>query len=269
MPLGGLISRVRLDGVRINRPPQIYRCEPAWRWQPPPLKDFDLWYVLDGVGEMVQDGQKLSIVANRCFLLPPGVRLDASQDSQRPLWVFAVHFDLLDVRGRPIRRHKAMSPVDVADPGFFNAIARRCDTDWREGTPAGQRRAQMLLGQMLLHLDAAPVPRGRTPASDPLVEMLGRRVRENPGQRRSVQELAEEAGLCRSQLTRRFIRATGLSPEAFLIQMRIDRARHLLTETQLPIAAVAQSLGYCDMYYFCRQFKAVTKRTPGRYRLGS
>ena len=98
--------------------------------------------------------------------------------------------------------------------------------------------------------------------------MLARQVRENPGHRRSVQDLAEEAGLCRSQLTRRFIRAMGMSPEAFLIQARIDRARHLLSETQLSISAIADSLGYCDTYYFCRQFKLVTRRTPGQYRAG-
>jgi AraC-like DNA-binding protein len=267
MSLNGLISKIRLDGVRINRPPQIYRCEPAWRWQPPALEDFDLWYVMAGAGEMLLEGRKFSIVANRCFVLWPEARPDTSHDPRRPLRVFAVHFDLLDARGRAMRRCGAMPPVDVSDPGFFDALARRCDMDWREGNEDGERRAKLSLAQMLLHLAAPPAPtRGRSVASDEAVAMLVRRVREDPGQRRSVQEMADEAGISRSQLARRFIRATGLSPEAFLIQARVERARHLLSETQLPLAAIAQSLGYCDAYYFCRQFKSVTGQTPGRYR---
>ena len=125
MSLGRLISAIRFGGLRINRPPQIYRCEPTWHWQPPPLEDFDLWYVMDGVGEMLLADQKISIVANRCFLLPPGARLDASHDSRRPLRVFAVHFDFLDVRGRAMRRPRELPPVDVDDPAYFAAMARR------------------------------------------------------------------------------------------------------------------------------------------------
>jgi hypothetical protein len=45
-------------------------------------------------------------------------------------------------------------------------MARRCDTNWREGSQAGRRRAQMLLAQMLLHLGASPAPQGRTATSD-------------------------------------------------------------------------------------------------------
>jgi len=161
-----------------------------------------------------------------------------------------------------------LPPVDVDDPSLFSAMAQRCDTDWRTGTPAGRRRAHLLLAQMLLHLEASLPPPCHTASSDHAMAMLARQVRENPSQRRSVQELAEEAGLSRSQLTRRFTRATGLSPEAFFIQARIDRGRHLLAETQLSLSAIAQSLGYCDTYYFCRQFKSITKQTPGQYRTG-
>jgi transcriptional regulator GlxA family with amidase domain len=121
---------------------------------------------------------------------------------------------------------------------------------------------------MLLHLGADSGRPGSLDISDPLIAKLTREVRETPGQRRSVQELAEQAGLSRSQLTRRFTRATGLSPEAFLIHARIDRSRYLLRETPMPVAAIAQSLGYCDTFYFCRQFKAITHQTPSRFRAG-
>lgn len=51
-----------------------------------------------------------------------------------------------------------------------------------------------------------------------------------------------------------------------MIRARIERARHLMRESPLSLKQIAATLGYTDVYFFHRQFKAVTGLTPGQWR---
>ncbi len=66
--------------------------------------------------------------------------------------------------------------------------------------------------------------------------------------------------------TRRFTRATGLSPREFVSTARIERARDLLTRSRMPIEDVAARLGYSDRAAFAKTFRAKTGVTPAEYR---
>ncbi len=59
----------------------------------------------------------------------------------------------------------------------------------------------------------------------------------------------------------------GTTPTKDLIDMRVSLAKSLLRSNQdMPLADVAEKLGYNDQYHFIRQFKSVTGQTPGKYR---
>lgn len=78
--------------------------------------------------------------------------------------------------------------------------------------------------------------------------------------------VAAELGMSASTLRRRFRAATGLSPQEYVVQERIARARALLTETDEPLKAVAELLGYETVHFFARQFHQRAGVTPGVYR---
>ncbi|POF89136.1 helix-turn-helix transcriptional regulator [Pseudomonas putida] len=82
----------------------------------------------------------------------------------------------------------------------------------------------------------------------------------------SLASLAAQAGLGRYQLIRAFQAATGLTPHAYLLNARVNRARQCLRQG-LPLAEVAYKLGFADQSHFQRVFKAHAGTTPGRYRL--
>jgi transcriptional regulator GlxA family with amidase domain len=72
-------------------------------------------------------------------------------------------------------------------------------------------------------------------------------------------------GLRQSHLSgaARFTAHTGVPPIRYLIQARVDRARDLLTETNMSVTQVAAMLGYPDIAYFSRQYKRYTGHPPG------
>ncbi len=83
----------------------------------------------------------------------------------------------------------------------------------------------------------------------------------------SLSELSAVAGLSRFELVRRFGADTGLTPHAFQTQVRVRRARRLLTDG-VPAAAVAASCGFADQPHLTRVFKRLVGVSPGRYSRG-
>ncbi|MBR9653104.1 helix-turn-helix domain-containing protein [Thalassobius aquimarinus] len=82
----------------------------------------------------------------------------------------------------------------------------------------------------------------------------------------TVDDMAAHAGLSARTFLRRFQAATGLSPSAYLQQLRVEKARGLLERSRLPVSQIAWDVGYADPSAFARVFKAVTGLSAGDYR---
>ncbi|MDD2879438.1 MAG: AraC family transcriptional regulator [Rhodoferax sp.] len=67
----------------------------------------------------------------------------------------------------------------------------------------------------------------------------------------------------RSQVIRSFRNATGLTPGAYLRQLRVQKSRHWIG--RMPLADVAQQFGFADQAHFSREFKRVFGMAPGRF----
>lgn len=84
----------------------------------------------------------------------------------------------------------------------------------------------------------------------------------------SLAELAERAGLSVFHFTRAFKTTMGTTPRAYLEAERIDRARHLLLESHLPVAQIALDCGLGTQSRFTTVFRRATGFTPAAFRRG-
>lgn len=82
----------------------------------------------------------------------------------------------------------------------------------------------------------------------------------------SLDELGGVAGLQRSHFVRRFRRATGLSPIAYIARRRAEKAAVLLLTTDLPIAEIGRRVGWEDPNYFARRFRQAFGTSAREYR---
>ncbi|MDR6711117.1 AraC-like DNA-binding protein [Pseudomonas hunanensis] len=80
-----------------------------------------------------------------------------------------------------------------------------------------------------------------------------------------LNELALACGVDRFRLTRAFKAAFGMAPHAYLVQLRVVRARQLLARGQSP-AEVATALGFADQSHLGRWFRRAYQLTPADYR---
>ncbi|WP_051133367.1 AraC family transcriptional regulator [Nocardia paucivorans] len=81
-----------------------------------------------------------------------------------------------------------------------------------------------------------------------------------------IEDLAAEAGLSRTTLTRKFTALVGTAPMTYLTHWRMTLAAHLLHDTDLGLAAVARRVGYSSPFAFSHAFKREFGVAPGRYR---
>ncbi|MCQ2011593.1 AraC family transcriptional regulator [Sporolactobacillus sp. STSJ-5] len=89
-------------------------------------------------------------------------------------------------------------------------------------------------------------------------------IKKNCLKKLLLDELADHVGVDKYQLIRRFYRYMGLTPQKYLINLRINKAKKML-QNGLPIADVAVTSGFYDQSHFSKYFKAYTGVTPMHY----
>ncbi len=78
----------------------------------------------------------------------------------------------------------------------------------------------------------------------------------------SLVELATYAGLSRRQIERLFRRTMGRSPARYYLELRLDRARHLLLQSNLPVVEVAVACGFVSASHFSKCYREFYGRSP-------
>lgn len=101
---------------------------------------------------------------------------------------------------------------------------------------------------------------------DPLVRRALDLFERNPARRWTVDEIAHALGTSRPVLARRFVEALGVPPLRALRQVRMDRARHLLVDTDDGLTAISDAVGYDSEFAFSRVFFRHFGIRPGRFR---
>jgi AraC-like DNA-binding protein len=104
---------------------------------------------------------------------------------------------------------------------------------------------------------------------DPRLPLVAQRARDylhsHMTQDVGLDDLARETGVDRFRLTRAFKAAFGIAPHAYLIQLRLAKARQLLARGELPVS-VAAALGFADQSHLGRWFQRAYRMTPADYR---
>ena len=148
-------------------------------------------------------------------------------------------------------------------PQLAHALGRLAEATRRGERLVAEQALTMAVGHLFLDPryggEKAVVLRGG------LAPVVRRRLIEHIDRSITLQELAGLANLSEFHLQRMFSASCGVSPHAFVLNRRIDRARAMLAGTE-PIAQIATACGFSSQSHLTRMFKAVTGTTPSAYR---
>ncbi|NBD26530.1 helix-turn-helix domain-containing protein [Paenibacillus glycinis] len=242
-------------------------CEPGWKWQKreKPLANYDLFYVWSGSGEVLLNGVPVPVSKGSCFLFRPGDFTSATHNPQRPLVLTYIHFDVKE-------------PVDIVPQSYrmlqetvdFEYLLSRYVRLFLVKTYAAEEEAQLILKQLIIHLlredREGPVERKASNQLTEAIHEVANYIRQNPGIAHRVEDLAARAQLSPRYFSIKFKEMIGTSVQSYMIRTRIERAQHLLMHAGMNVTEVADALGYRDIFFFSRQFKQYTGKSPSEIR---
>ncbi|SDF91896.1 AraC family transcriptional regulator [Bosea robiniae] len=152
--------------------------------------------------------------------------------------------------------------VDDAEGAALFAAAHRAIEDGGDLLAGEEMLLRFYARCLMHHADLAVRPVGVESGSVARArEVFEARYEEDL----SLADLARLTGLPRHHLIRAFRRETGLTPHAYLVDVRVRRARERLRRGEMP-GDVAAATGFCDQPHLTRAFKARFGVTPGAFR---
>jgi len=87
-------------------------------------------------------------------------------------------------------------------------------------------------------------------------------LRQHLGDAVHMADLVRHIGLGRSRLFDLFKAVTGLTPNDYLLRLRVGRAKELLLEPDLSLTNIAMACGFSSSQYFSKVFRKYTGQTP-------
>lgn len=96
--------------------------------------------------------------------------------------------------------------------------------------------------------------------------LVGKALQASHGTRLSIETLAGLCHLSSRQFARAFQQTFGAPFYKVQLEIRIDRAKKLLIETDLSLAKIAVEMGYADQATFTESFARIIGLPPGRFR---
>jgi AraC-like DNA-binding protein len=248
------------------------RAEGHYCKRPRGSRGYVFLYCIEGSGWVRYDDQDILITRNQGVFLRPEWAHEYGASKMHPWSYYYIHYE----------------GALAADYTRMLLDGMECGTCWLKETDEYLKCFSMILGNLEkgwiypnmvmasanLHKllawiylkkqhDAAGVERVSTEAR---VQAVADMVEENPQNNISVLEMARAANLSNSRFRELFKALIGMSPKQFCLHVQIEKAKQLLTSSQLCVHEISECVGTPDSHYFSRIFSRKVGVSPSEYR---
>lgn len=210
---------------------------------------------------------EIRVLPGEIFVLNPGqphaCRFLHSDHRYHVISVTASTMQALSQQDAPHLPH--FKPVRIADRLIAGAIRRFCALAERDHDPIER---ETLLVQILTRLIAQyrdPSPEmAHPPAASDSILRAQDYLSSYYTHKLSLTHLADLCHLSPYHFQRTFVECVGLSPHDYQLHLRIKHSKRMLRQG-LPVADVAQTVGFVDQSHFTHSFKRLVGITPGYF----
>ncbi len=133
-----------------------------------------------------------------------------------------------------------------------------------QNTTDALRRTSAISNILAYYIDSSKASEKKEKEDE--VDQAIKFINENLTTEITLSELSSKFYLSTGYFTRKFHKKTGLSPMKYLLLARIYEAKRLLSDTDIPVSEVMESVGFYDASYFSKVFKSATGFSPRFFR---
>lgn len=225
------------------------------------IDNYELVYLLRGEGDITLRGKALRVRAGDLICFRPGDEHSLSVSRNPCMEFFGVHF-------WPAQEGEMLPLPDVLhldNPLRIEAILKEMYELYRQKTYLYKWRLNLLLEQALCEICEA-IHQTRAPADAARIRRVLETIHADPYRAFTMEDFLHQAGVKKTQFLQSFRSVTGTTPKQYLLTLRLEGARDLLLETDLPVAQIAERCGFDDAFYFSRCFRQRFAVSPRSYR---
>ena len=220
-----------------------HECPPGHTFGPAVREHYLLHFIFSGSGYLKKEGGTYSLAAGDIFVIRPDeitTYYASQQDPWRYCWIgFACSDDLEFLRVPVIRQPQVLH--------IFQRVRNCCEEDYPDGE-------LFALTFELLYILSQDYRRNNLSTLD--YAIYTKTCLDNTYmQKVSIEEIAKALHIDRRYLTSVFRKAYGCSPQKYLTQLRLKRAKDFL-ESGYSVTSAAAMAGFSDLCNFSRVFKS-------------
>lgn len=240
-----------------------------WHSVPHAHNYMELFYITGGKGQFLIHDQSYPVDTNDLVMINPNVPHTETGVKSKPLEYIVLgisgvelastdsfngHFLILNhFENRELTTciHNILREMEQKNPGYEEVC---------------QAYAEILIIRLMrnIAISAGGEPQGIS--DNPQCAAVKRYMDLHFKESLTLEQLAAEAHMNKFYLAHAFKREYGVSPIHYLISLRIEESKYLLTETDLTMSQIAQILGFSSPSYFSQVFRKTQGTSPMDYR---
>ncbi len=234
-------------------------CRPMGR------RDFQILYVASGKGKFFVNGKAQWVNEGHTILYLPGDHQEYYYRLCDNPEIYWVHFSGYDIP-RLLEEYQFL-PNKICWVGFhseYNQLFDKLIQEFQLRRKFFPEQADHYFASLFTLLG-----RNIVSAVSPVNETVETAVQffhQHFPENISIQNYAAKAGMSACWFTRCFREATGKSPQQYITNLRISKAKEMLSTSSLNVSEIADLIGYQNSLYFSRIFHKNTGMSPLHYR---
>lgn len=248
----------------------IENCNPSYSFGPETRDHFIIHYILDGKGEFTVNNNTYKLGKKDGFLIRPGEETYYKADDKDP-WIYMwigfngikaetyLKYANLDENNHIFKYEKDSSLkkciLEILSLNIMNN-SNRLKIDGL---------LYLFIGNLIENNKYMDKENSNTQV-DEYINISIDFINNNYSNNIKVTDIANYVGLNRSYFSNLFTKKIGISPQEYLLSLKMEKACNLLTNLQLSIGDVARQVGYEDQLTFSKIFKKSKGVSPKLYR---
>ena len=220
---------------------------------------------ISGKTWIVTQDEKIHLEPGCVLITPPGTKytykVPDTNDMTKCYLIFRSNPLLEMLLGQEVRRHGMK--IKIHDPSALQLLMEEIGDLFERQEPIFYEKLSVKLFELICKIRSAIQ---QTSSEGVFQKKLNKAVNDLMNQQITLDKLSESFGCGKFTLIREFKKHTGVSPVAYMIQIRHKYAQQLLLMTDMTIAEISNCCGYSSVSFFISDFKKHQGCTPRQFR---
>ena len=225
------------------------------------------YYIKDGGCKITIRGKEYDGIPGRWFFIPACTPHSYANDTTKPFSKFWIHFDMYPDNSVLFGNMNMPYYIDVKQTAKIDKLFRIVTAKSNDVKAADMfYRKAALLSLIGEYIEMASPEAEMDGSYDDDISQVVKFVNENIEQNIKLEELAGVCHLHPTHFIRAFKKKTGETPLYFVQRRKIETAKRLIEETELPLGEIMSRVGFVDAAQFAKKYKRFYGHSPRDYR---